>query len=186
MEISTCKSVKLCTGELVNMKEGRTVGTQILLRTWISTIMYMMTIMITLLVSCLLRLHLLLLVSLFSVAKRVILSVQVARTPSDKKTEFFKANKSALNSNKRTGFFNFNGPPTTQADINMIAAMIANFVYDAESFMEFLEIPSIQYGIESVCIGEAEEDIAEMDMSGHVIGVPRAGQEVLVSFYCWT
>jgi hypothetical protein len=49
-----------------------------------------------------------------------------------------------------------------------------------------LEIPSIQYGMESVCIGEAEEDIAEMDMSGHVIGVPRAGQDVPVSFYCWT
>jgi hypothetical protein len=68
----------------------------------------------------------------------------------------------------------------------MIAATIANFVYDKESFMEFIEIPSIQYGTESVRIGEAEEDIAEMDMSGHVIGVPRAGQQVPVSFYCWT
>jgi hypothetical protein len=68
----------------------------------------------------------------------------------------------------------------------MIAATITNFVYDNESFMEFIEIPSIQYGTESVCIGEAEEDIAEMDMSGHVIGVPRAGQQVPVSFYCWT
>jgi hypothetical protein len=68
----------------------------------------------------------------------------------------------------------------------MIAATIANFVYDAESFTEFLEIPAIQYGTESVRIGEAEQDIAEMDMSGHVIGVPRAGKEVPVSFYCWT
>lgn len=125
-------------------------------------------------------------VSLFSVAKRALPSVQAARTPSDKKTEFIKANKSTLNSNKRTGFYNFNGPPTTRADINMIAATIANFVYDAESFTEFLEIPAIQYGTESVRIGEAEQDIAEMDMSGHVIGVPRAGQEVPVSFYCWT
>jgi hypothetical protein len=49
-----------------------------------------------------------------------------------------------------------------------------------------LEIPAIQYGTESVRIGEAEQDIAEMDMSGHVIGVPRAGKEVPVSFYCWT
>jgi hypothetical protein len=125
-------------------------------------------------------------VSLLSVAKKAIPSVQAAKTPSDKKTEFIKANKSTLNSNKRTGFFNFNGPPTTRADINMIAATIANFVYDKESFMEFIEIPSIQYGTESVRIGEAEEDIAEMDMSGHVIGVPRAGQQVPVSFYCWT
>jgi hypothetical protein len=61
---------------------------------------------------------------------------------------------------KRTGFYNFNGPPTTRADINMIAATIANFVYNAESFTEFLEIPAIQYGMESVCIGEAEQDIA--------------------------
>jgi hypothetical protein len=43
-------------------------------------------------------------------------------------------------------------------------------------------IPSIQYGTESVCIGELEEDIAEMDMSGHVIGVPRDGQQMPVSF----
>jgi hypothetical protein len=84
-------------------------------------------------------------VSLFSVAKRAIPSVQVARTPSDKKTEFIKTNKNTLNSNKRTGFFNFKDPPTTQADINMIAAMIANLIYDTESFMEFLEIPSIHW-----------------------------------------
>jgi hypothetical protein len=68
----------------------------------------------------------------------------------------------------------------------MIAAMIANFVYDTESFMEFLEIPSIQYGMESVRIGELEEDIAEMDMSGHVIGVPRDGQQMPLSSNCLT
>jgi hypothetical protein len=114
-------------------------------------------------------------VSLFSLAKKAILKVQVAKTPSEKKLEFIKANNGTLISNKRTGFFNFIGPPTTRADINMIASTIANFVYDTESFMEFLEIPSIQYGTESVRIGELEEDIAEMDMSGHVIGVPRGG-----------
>jgi hypothetical protein len=99
----------------------------------------------------------------------------VAKTPSEKKLEFIKANNGTLVANKRTGFFNFFGPPTTQADINMIVSTIANFVYDKESFMEFLEIPSFQYGMES-------EDIAEMDMSGHVIGVPRDGQQMPVSF----
>jgi hypothetical protein len=125
-------------------------------------------------------------VSLFSLVKKAIPKVQVAKTPSKKKLEFIKANNGTLIANKRTGFFNFIGPPTTRVDINMIAAMIANFVYDTESFMEFLEIPSIQYGTESVRIGELEEDIAGMDMSGHVIGVPRDGQQMLVSFNCLT
>jgi hypothetical protein len=106
----------------------------------------------------------------------------VAKTPSEKKLEFIKANNGTLVANKRVGFFNFFGPPTTRADLNMIASTIANFVYDKESFMAFLEIPSIQYGTESVCIGELEEDIAEMDMSGHVIGVQRDGQQMPVSF----
>lgn len=125
-------------------------------------------------------------VSLFSLAKKAIPKVQAAKTPSEKKLEFIKANNGTLVANKRTGFFNFFGPPTTRADINMIASTIANFVYDKESFMEFLEIPSIQYGTESVRIGELEEDIAEMDMSGHVIGVPRDGQQMPVSFNCLT